>query len=190
MRICLVLAAAVILGVPAIAAEADTARRVKVALALVSHQPAIPVVEDDDPTRTAKVALALAAASQLEQGCGRCRTDLAGCQADAKRLGVPLILFVGEGACDGTASKQLPSTWVMCRLPSYQHDPGRLADDAPRIVICTPAAMTPGAVGVEMFIRKAVATTTDAKAIEAIANPAKPMPTVRDTCPNGVCPLR
>ncbi len=68
---------------------------------------------DDAGDRRVRVALALSS-----QGCGRCRTDVKACRAEALHSGRPLVLFIGD--CHGKA-KELPGVnAIFCRVPEYK----------------------------------------------------------------------
>ncbi len=68
---------------------------------------------DDTGDRRVRVALALSS-----HGCGKCRTDVQTCRAEALQSGQPLVLFIGD--CHGKA-KELPhSTAIFCRVPEYK----------------------------------------------------------------------
>jgi hypothetical protein len=63
--------------------------------------------------RRVRVALALS-----NHGCGKCRTDVKSCRAEALQSGRPLVLFIGD--CHGKA-KELPgSSAIFCRVPEYK----------------------------------------------------------------------
>lgn len=71
----------------------------------------------DDTARRVKVALALASASQ----CGECRYDEAGCRLEAAAKGVPLVLFVGD-ACARLGKHAREAGAVACVVKTYPHD--------------------------------------------------------------------
>ena len=68
---------------------------------------------DDAGDRRVRVALALSS-----HGCGKCRTDVKSCRAEAVRSGRPLVLFIGD--CHGRAKELSGSTAIFCRVPEYK----------------------------------------------------------------------
>lgn len=91
--------------------------------------PPTPVTEENEATATA--ALALSKAKTIKE-CGKCRTDIEACRAEALKTGKPLVILVNTN-CHTTALNVTDAIFV--RVKSYTADNNPTPDKSRMVLI-------------------------------------------------------